>query len=311
MRIIIELPTWLGDCVMCSPAIINILKAYPNSEIIFIGSNMTIALFERHPNFYKSFTYHKKYLDVFFLSKKLGNADIFFSFRSSIRSTFLKFLVKSKSKFQFNKKFYAHGHQVEKYNNFVNHSLNTEYKPGKLKLFNQKKDIDKALPKKYIGINPGASYGSAKCWELESYADVAKELSNEYPIVILGGEKEALVAEKLELLFKRLNITNYLNLCGKTSIDELISIIGKMEILITGDSGTMHIAGAMEIKIIALFGPTKSYETSVWKAKHYKIIKKNLDCQPCMKRECPLLHNNCMRLIKPKEVLAAISEIRD
>ena len=68
----------------------------------------------------------------------------------------------------------------------------------------------------------------------------------------------------------------------------------------------MHLAASLQIPTIAIFGPTNSNETSQWKNANSVIIKKNLECQPCMKRTCPLKHNNCMKLIKASEVLKAI-----
>ena len=68
----------------------------------------------------------------------------------------------------------------------------------------------------------------------------------------------------------------------------------------------MHIAASFEIPTISIFGPTRDEETSQWKNKKSKIVKKNLPCQPCMQRKCPLVHHNCMRLIKAIDVLTVI-----
>ena len=68
----------------------------------------------------------------------------------------------------------------------------------------------------------------------------------------------------------------------------------------------MHLAASLQIPTIAIFGPTNSIETSQWKNANSVIIKKNLDCQPCMKRTCPLKHHNCMKLIEAQEVIDSI-----
>ena len=68
----------------------------------------------------------------------------------------------------------------------------------------------------------------------------------------------------------------------------------------------MHIAASFGIPTVSLFGPTRDYETSQWLNQSSIIIKKNLDCQPCMKRTCPLLHHNCMKLIETDEVVKAL-----
>ena len=78
---------------------------------------------------------------------------------------------------------------------------------------------------------------------------------------------------------------------------------------ITGDSGPMHIAASFQIPTVSIFGPTRVEETSQWKNVQSVVVKKNLDCQPCMKRTCPLKHHNCMKLIKSDDVLIALDKI--
>ena len=78
---------------------------------------------------------------------------------------------------------------------------------------------------------------------------------------------------------------------------------------ITGDSGPMHLASALQVPTVAIFGPTKDTETSQWMNDKGAIVKKDLDCQPCMKRKCPLKHHNCMKLVKAEEVLSAVKSL--
>ena len=105
------------------------------------------------------------------------------------------------------------------------------------------------------------------------------------------------------------NVFNYTNLANKTTIDELIAQIACLDLFITGDSGPMHIAASFNISTISIFGPTDDKETSQWMNRNGVILKKNLDCQPCMKRTCPLKHHNCMSLIEPQEVLIAAQSV--
>ena len=93
------------------------------------------------------------------------------------------------------------------------------------------------------------------------------------------------------------------------SIKELIEYISSLQIFITGDSGPMHLASSFQVPTVSIFGPTLDNETSQWKNNQSIIIKKNLDCQPCMKRTCPLKHHNCMNLIEVEEVLSAASSL--
>ena len=123
MKVLIELPTWMGDCVMATPAIENIVNFDNDVEITFIGSFVSVGAMKNHPNALKTVVLDKKYSVLYKTAKDLGNFDAFFSFRSSTRSKFLKFCVSAKSKYQFDKNKYINCHQVEKYNNFVNDSL--------------------------------------------------------------------------------------------------------------------------------------------------------------------------------------------
>jgi len=306
MKILIEIPTWLGDCVMATPAIENIVNFYNDVEITFIGSFVSIEAIKNHPKAIKTFVLDKKYTSLYKISRDLGNFDVFVSFRSSMRSKFLKFLISAKKKYQFDKNKYQNRHQVEKYNDFVNDSLNTNFPAGKLSLstINHQPSTNKT-----VGLNPGASYGSAKRWYPQEFAKVAKELSSKYDIIIFGGPSETDIAGDIEQALINSSVTNYKNLAGNTTITELINKISSLDLFITGDSGPMHIAAAFQIPTVAIFGPTKDKETSQWMNKKSIIVKKNLNCQPCMKRTCPLQHHNCMNLIKAIDVLKAVNSI--
>jgi len=103
MKILVELPTWLGDTVMVTPAIENLLNFFNDSEIIIIGSIVAIEALKNHPKVTKSYVLDKNYLSLFKTIKGLGEFDFFLSFRGSIRSKFIKFFISSKKKYQFNK----------------------------------------------------------------------------------------------------------------------------------------------------------------------------------------------------------------
>ena len=291
---------------MATPAIENILNYYNDVEITFIGSFVSIEVMKNHPKVVKIIVLDKKYTNLYRTAKDLGRFDVFFSFRSSIRSNFLKFFISSKNKYQFDKNKYQNRHQVEKYNDFVNDSLLIDSTAGKLQIYGY--NIAKSK-KKILGINPGASYGSAKRWYPQEFAKVASELSAEYDIVIFGGPSEIDIAGDIEQALIDSSVKNYKNLAGNTTITELINKIASLDLFITGDSGPMHIAAAFQIPTVAIFGPTKDKETSQWMNKKSIIVKKNLDCQPCMKRICPLQHHNCMNLIKAADVLDAVENI--
>ena len=308
MRILIELPTWLGDAVMATPAIENLVNYYDEPEVILIGSYISIELLKNHPRISNTYVIRKKYTSLYKISKKLGQFDIFFSFRSSLRTKFFKLLISSKKKFQFDGNSYQNRHQVEKYNDFINDNLNTNFHPGRLIVHPSLKLTNKNL-KPIVGINPGASYGNSKRWYPQKFAQVATELSHKFDILIFGTLNEKNIATDIEKLLIENNVSNYQNLAGNTTISELVNQIFNLDLFITGDSGPMHLAASFEVPTVAIFGPTRDEETSQWMNDKAVIVNKKLDCQPCMKRVCPLKHHNCMKFIKSADVLSAVDSL--
>jgi len=309
MRVIIELPTWLGDSVMTTPAIENIVRQFQDCEIIFIGSKIAIDLMSEHPNCIASYVLDRKLMYLIKRIRSFRSIDLFISFRSSIRTKLFFVFLDAEKKFQFNKHKFSSGHQVEKYNKFVQESLNSNFKAGKLKIFNTRKKYQSKLP--ILGINPGASYGSAKCWPYKKFVEVALTLSKKFDILILGSPNEIELSKKITNELKNNNCKNFKNLTGKTTIKELVGHISTLDLFITGDSGSMHIAAAFQIPTVSIFGPTKVNETCQWMNNKSNIIKKDLACQPCMQRVCPLGHHECMNKITSNEVInSALSLIR-
>lgn len=304
MKIFIEVPIWLGDAVMATPAIQNLIKAYPNAKITILGSLVSVKIFEGYPNVEKIIINDSKsggnrYKNLINLAKNAGVFDIALSFRRSFSSKFTIFFTKAKKKLQYRRLSKNEIHLCVRYNDFINKFLNLKTNAGELKLYQK----PFAYERPTLGINPGATYGSAKRWYPSEFAKVAIAMANKFNIVIFGGGNEVQIAADIENELIKNGIKNYRNLAGKTSVDELISYIGGLSIFITNDSGPMHVAAAFKIPTIALFGPTKINETGPWQNENTRIITKNLPCAPCMKRECPLVHHACMKQITAGDVL--------
>lgn len=308
MKLLIELPTWLGDTVMTTPAFENLVSSFDEPEVTIIGSKVSVAVLKNHPRVIRSYSLRKKYTFLIKQAIIFNHFDYFISFRSSFRSRVLKAFVSASSKFQFNKNKYKNRHVVEKYNDFVKDILGINKSPGKLLVYkeNNSKNNNPFLS---VGINPGASYGDAKRWSTKKFAEVAIELSSKYEIIIFGGPNEVDLAFEIEKILLKSGVQNFRNLAGKTSIEELLENIESLHIFITGDSGPMHIASSFQVPTVSIFGPTLDNETSQWKNNQSVIVKKNLDCQPCMKRTCPLHHHNCMSLIEVEDVLNAVKSL--
>jgi len=314
-KILIEIPTWLGDCVMATPAIENIVSTYKNCELIIFGSFVSTKVFLNHPNVSKiiiddSKNAGNRYLNLYKLASSVGHVDLAFSFRKNFTTKFFLFFVSSKQKFIYQRYTKEQIHQVTRYNDFINYSLNLNTKEEDLKIYIKKQE--KTSSKKLLGINPGATYGSAKRWYPKEFAKIAIAMQDEYDIVIFGGPAEKDIASDIAKELDLENVTNYKNLAGLTTIPELLEGISNLDLFITGDSGPMHVAAAFKIPSICIFGPTKHIETSQWNNPDSKILRKEFDCAPCMKRECPLsdeINHQCMKAITAKDVLKNIKEL--
>ncbi len=310
MNILIETPTWLGDSVMITPAIENIVEKYPEAKITLFGSYISIETLKLHPNVIESVVDESKkrgnrFLNLKRIAKNLGSFDIAISFRSSIATKFFFFFIDAKEKYIFKREGKTPIHQVIRYNQFVNRAFKMDSIPKTLKLYHEKVEFFKPT----FGINPGASYGNAKRWYPREFAKVAIRLADTYHIVIFGSPDEVDIAEDIERELISAGIENYTNMAGKTTIKELIEHIAGLKLFITNDSGPMHIAAAYQIPTISIFGPTSPDETNQWRNPKSIIIKKDLDCMPCMKRTCPLKHHNCMKQITYSDVMMEIYRI--
>ncbi|BAK71347.1 glycosyltransferase family 9 protein [Aliarcobacter butzleri] len=309
-EIFIEIPSWLGDAIMATPAIENLIKTYPDAEITLLGSFVSTQAFQGYPNIKRVIVDDTKksgnrYKNLISLAKSIGRVDLAISFRRSISSKFMMFFIKAKKKFNYRRLTKKEIHLCIRYNDFVNKVLNLQNEVGDLKLYFKPFNYGKPT----LGINPGATYGSAKRWYPEEFAKIAIEMSKKYDIVIFGGPAETNIAKDIETELVSKGITNYQNLAGKTTIPELIEKIAGLDLFITNDSGPMHIAAAYKVKTIAIFGPTKFTETNQWNNPNGEIVTKNLDCAPCMKRVCPLKHHNCMKNITAADVLNVIVKL--
>ncbi|WP_457744976.1 lipopolysaccharide heptosyltransferase II [Sulfurimonas sp.] len=322
MRILVILPNWLGDAVMATPAIELLATYYENVHFTFLGSFVSIEALKYHPKCEKAIVDDTKkapsrLFATYLLAKELGQFDLAVSFRDNIYSSLLLRLTQTvfccarrswhaQLLLSHTPKIQTSQHLVKQYAQIAMIDSNVkEYKVPALKLYIQA--IKFAKPT--LGINAGATYGSAKRWYPERFAQVASYFSDKYNIIIFGGPNEVEMAKEIEDNLKQLKVTNYTNLAGRTTISELCANIAGCSLFITNDSGPMHVAAAYQVPTVAIFGPTRYKETSQWKNEKSKIVRHEMECSPCMKRECPLKHHECMTTITALEVIEAIKSL--
>lgn len=141
-----------------------------------------------------------------------------------------------------------------------------------------------------VGLNPGASYGGAKRWPADRFAAVADALAAEFKarIVIFGAAGEKQIADVVAAKMASPSVI----LAGKTTLGQLMGLIRECDLLITNDSGPMHLAAALNVPQLAIFGSTSEIATGPLSAAAH-VIKHPVDCNPCFLRECPT-HFGCM-----------------
>ncbi len=322
MKILVILPNWLGDAIMATPAIELLSKYHPNARFTFVGSYVSIEAIKYHPLCERAIVDETKksssrLMATYKLAKELGEFSLAISFRNQLHSSLLLRFTStviciarsswhSKLLLSHTPKIKTSQHLVKQYSELAMINVDSfNYEIPNLKLYIQAKTYEKPT----LGINAGATYGSAKRWYPERFAEVAAAFSDKYDIVVFGGPNEVEMAQEIEENLKILHIKNYINIAGKTDIKELCSFIGGCSLFITNDSGPMHVAAAYQVPTIAIFGPTKHEETSQWKNEKSKIVRHEMDCSPCMKRECPLKHHECMTTITAQEVIRAVRNL--
>ena len=152
---------------------------------------------------------------------------------------------------------------------------------------------------KILGLCPGAEYGEAKRWPAQYYAEVAQAaIEQGWQVWLFGSEKDIPVTNQINQLTNQ----QCEDLAGKTKLGEAIDLMSLCDTFVTNDSGLMHVAAALNKKVIAIFGSSDPFHTPPMSAKAI-IEYLDLSCSPCFKRVCPLEHLNCLKNILPQPII--------
>jgi len=336
-RLLVRGPNWIGDAVMSEPALAALRELFPTAEITLLVKPAIAELLRGHPALQRILVYEDPGRHVGITGKwtlagtlRRLRFDLAILFQNAFEAALLTFLAGIPRRYGYatdGRRFLLSdpiavpertkiGHQVQYYLDMLR-PLGSERPAGSPRLFlsqEEEQAMDQRLAEAgvdesdlLVGLNPGSTYGSAKRWLPERFAETADRLSQEQGmqsgrrvrVVIVGARgEEALgcaIADRMQV--------KPIQLSGRTTMRELMAVIKRCDLFLTNDTGPMHLAASFGVPVVALFGPTDSRTTSPFGSGH-TIVRHPVECAPCLLRECPIDHR-CMTRISVDEVYGA------
>lgn len=335
--IIVKMPNWVGDLVMATPILADLHNKWPDVPITAMCLSSLAPLLQYDPNIEEIYSYKRPnrwipHQEHWAIIEKIrqGEYDLGLLLTNSFSSAWWFRLGKVKQRVGFSKnmrrwlltkalpfpKNIQKQHLVLTYKSLLaSLGIPVSNTDPCLYLSEEERTAAEALlhgcgitigKNIVVGINPGAAYGSAKCWLPERFREVTKSLlENPNVYVIYFGDPNGapLVHEICKDMPERV-----IDLAGKTTLRELMALINCCSVFLSNDSGPMHMAAALKVPVLALFGSTSEIKTGPYGIG--KVIHKHVDCSPCYKRTCPI-DFRCMTRIGVDEVYQQLKEMID
>lgn len=330
--IIIKSVNWVGDAVLTTPAIHALKLRHPDARLVVVARPWVADVFRANPAVNDLWVVNEKahwksYINLMRRIRRM-RFDLGVCFPNSFSAAFLMFGGGVRRRIGYRRD--ARGvllnqgvrvtleilnqRQVEYYLNLLGREIDVEAAPRKLRLYPEVREcveLDEwlktrgVMPRDFlVGLNPGAFFGSAKRWLADRYGRVAAYLIQQYgaKVAILGTEREKPIAQEVQ----RHCSLPLLDFTGDMSLRQLIAFAHRSNFFVTNDSGTMHIAAAFDVPQVAIFGST-DWRTTPPHSDAAVIVRKEVECAPCLLRECPIDHR-CMTGISEDDVIGAIDE---
>ena len=326
MRILLIKPGAIGDLLQLTPTIRGLHARFPEARIdILVGNTASIDLFRHHPliNDVLVFDRHGKHRSFSALLSlwhqiRSGSYDLVINFqRSNLRAWFLitaalpcRILVYHKTRTQTIHAVRDHLKTVEPLGispdgDELDLYLAEEHRSYATALFESHGLVKRSV----VALNPGASHPVNR-WSTRSFASLADKISTKLnvSVIIVGGEGDTPLAHDID----RQSSTHPLILTGKTTLLQLGAILEKSTLLVSGDTGPMHMATAVGTPVIALFGAADPARTGPVGAGNRVIQARDLACVPCRSRSCTANQQmECMERITVDDVYDAVKEMLD
>jgi heptosyltransferase-2 len=337
-RILVRSTNWVGDAVMSIPALEALRARFPRAEIVLLSKPWVSELFWHHPAvnrqiIYKPKSEHRGPLGFAKLVRELRaeKFDAALLLQNAFQAAWMAWLARIPLRIGYardNRSFLLHdaiepplpaayGHQVYYYLQLLFRAGLID-KPQPVKEIRLRlADAEKTWALKkldglglsgqrfLVGIAPGAAFGPAKRWLPERFAGLADRLIGALnaDVLIFGSAAERPLAEEIASSMKHTPTI----VAGETSLRQLLSLMAGCRLIVANDSGPMHLAAAMGIPLVAVFGSTDERATGPLGTR-IRIVKQDVECSPCGRRECPI-DFRCMADLSVEEVFRATLEL--
>jgi len=340
-KVLVRGPNWLGDAVMCEPALRGLKRVWPGVQLFLLVKPAVAQLFQAHPAVDRLVVYEDRGRHAGLTGKwtlagdlRRERFDVAVLFQNAFEAAFITFLAGIPRRYG-----YATDgrsllltepvappdpgtlvHQVHYYWNLLKPlGLSGEPFQPELRITPEEEQSMAArlmqagigAQDPVIGVNPGSTYGGAKRWLPDRFTQVAERLARKTgefhgkpaAVLILGAKGEEAVGRSIAAGLTGRSVV----LSGATTIRELMAAVKRCAVLVTNDTGPMHIGSAFGVPIVAVFGPTDWRTTSPYGAGH-ALIRHPVECAPCLLRECPIDHR-CMTGVSVDQVYDAAAKL--
>jgi heptosyltransferase II len=324
MKILIVAPSWIGDAVLSQPLLAQLAACHPAATFDVLAPRWVLPVYRRMAQVADTIESPFGHGELRFfarwqLARRLRSRsyDVAFILPNSLKSALIPFLARIPRRTGFVGE-WRYGLLTDPrplderrtplmVDRFSSLALPAESEPSAARrpVLTVRQAEGEALlaklgfarPTRLVCFCPGAEYGPAKRWPANYFAELALALSREgWAIWLLGSQKDGEVGAEIG----RQAGPAVRDLTGKTTLDEAIVLLSAADLVISNDSGLMHVAAALDRPLIAIFGSSSPQFTPPL-SQHARVVQLPVPCSPCFQRVCPLGHFDCMmRLTAPR-----------